>query len=64
MYKVTGQFFPNRQGDRNRGLSEGMLPMVFVNKTFESREEAEVFCSETFPQNEKMREYHTIEEII
>ena len=61
MYRVVGQYFLERQGDRNRGISEGMLPMVFVNKIFQSLEEAEAFASSEFPRPEKMREYHIIE---
>ena len=63
MVRVVGQFFGNRQGDRNRGLSEGLLPMTYVNREFENREEAEAYAAATFPQPEKMREYHRIEEI-
>ena len=64
MFRVVGQYFGNRQGDRNRGLSEGLLPMTYVNREFETQAEAEAYVSATFPSLEKMREYHRIEEEI
>jgi len=61
MVRVKGQYFCDRQTDRNRGLSEWMLPMAYVNREFQTFKEAEEFAAETFPQPQKMREWHTIE---
>jgi len=63
-FRVTGQYFVDREGDRSRGLSEGFLNIKIINKTFNSRKQAERFVKKTFPQPEKMREYSHIEEIV
>ena len=63
MCRVKGQYFVSRQRDRNRGITEGLLPMVYVNRVFDTRTEAEEFVKRTFPQPEKMREYSEIIEI-
>ena len=65
-FEVVGQYYTDRQGDRNRGLSEGMLPMTFIPHgaaIFDTREEAEIFVLKTFPKPEKIREYHVINKI-
>ena len=63
-YRVTGQYFIDRQNDRNRGLSEGMLPVKIIDRTFPTINEAKKYVNATFPKPEKMREYSCIEEIV
>uniref|UniRef100_A0A6H2A720 Uncharacterized protein n=1 Tax=viral metagenome TaxID=1070528 RepID=A0A6H2A720_9ZZZZ len=69
-YQVTGQYYPDRQRNRNRGLSEGHLPIVFIpagHAVFATRQEAEAYVTETFPfpkhRGSYMREYSEITEV-
>lgn len=57
---VIAQFFNDREGDRSRGLSEGLLNMTFIKREFTSQQDAEEYLS-SLPPCDKMREAKWIE---